>query len=330
MEKGGVCMNALELTLGTFVALMTGHGSLPASVQAGNEHELPSQAIELSGRWDVTVQGPDGPYPSWFEIEADAGTLRGRFVGKDGSARPIARLEFSDKRLRFSLPHQYEKIPGDVVFQGILEDNRIRGVTFGEKGEELSFVALRAPDLIAEDNPSWGDAIRLFDGIGLSQWQVRYPDVRNGWGVENGILTNAPPSVDIMTLSRFRDFKLHLEFKMPPRCNSGVYLRGRYEVQITQDYGRDPGTRSSGSIYGFIAPRLNATRPPGEWNTLDITLVGRRVTVTYNGELVIEDAEIPGITGGALDSNEGEPGPILLQGDHEAVQYRNIYLIPAR
>jgi Domain of Unknown Function (DUF1080) len=110
--------------------------------------------------------------------------------------------------------------------------------------------------------------------------------------------------------------------------NSGVYLRGRYEVQIEDNFGEEPDSHNIGGIYGFLMPIKNAAKESGEWQTLEVTLVGRAVTVVLNGEQVIDRQAIPGITGGALDSHEGEPGPIMLQGDHGVVEFRRVTLIP--
>jgi hypothetical protein len=137
------------------------------------------------------------------------------------------------------------------------------------------------------------------------------------------------PSSDIRTEKDFSDFKLHIEFNCPSKSNSGVYLRGRYEVQVMDSYGQPPESHRLGGLYGFIDPTENAGKPGGEWQTFDITLLGRYVTVVLNGKTIIDDKEIPGITGGALNSREGEPGPLLLQGDHGKVSYRNIVLTPA-
>lgn len=141
---------------------------------------------------------------------------------------------------------------------------------------------------------------------------------------------NTDKGTDLVTEESFRDFRLHVEFKYPPGSNSGIYLRGRYEVQIQDDYGKEPGSRFIGGVYGFLTPVKNAGKPAGEWQSYDITLLGRWITVVLNGETVIDHQEIPGITGGALDSHEGEPGPIMLQGDHGPVTFRNLVLTPAR
>ena len=120
------------------------------------------------------------------------------------------------------------------------------------------------------------------------------------------------------------DFKLHIEFRYPKGSNSGVYLRGRYEVQIEDLEGTEPPNDVIGAVYGFLPPNASVAKASGEWQTYDITLVGRLVTIVFNGVTVICRAEIPGITGGALDSREGDPGPIYLQGDHGPIDYRNI------
>jgi hypothetical protein len=168
-------------------------------------------------------------------------------------------------------------------------------------------------------------------GSEFSQWRLKHPERPDGWSFEGGILTNTPPSTDLLTIDKYKDFRLHVEFRMPKDVysNSGVYLRGRYEVQIAKSFRQTPHNRGPGGVYGFITPGNLPLSPDGEWNTYDITLVGRRITLVFNGETVIDDAEIPGITGGALDSREGEPGPIMLQGDHAAISYRNIVITPA-
>jgi hypothetical protein len=143
-------------------------------------------------------------------------------------------------------------------------------------------------------------------------------------------MTNSSISVDFVTKKQFTDFKLHLEFKIPPKANSGIYLRGRYEVQISDSYGEEPHDRKCGGVYGFITPTENAVKPAGEWNSVDITLIGRRITLVMNGATIINDEEIPGITGGALDSREGDAGPLMLQGDHGTVEFKNVVVVPAR
>jgi hypothetical protein len=152
---------------------------------------------------------------------------------------------------------------------------------------------------------------------------------KNQWVVENGVMKSPASGANICTEQKFTDFKLHIEFRLPPASNSGVYLRGRYEVQVEDSYGKEPYSIYLGGIYGFIDPLFQAAKPSGEWQTYDITLVGRKVSVTLNGQAVIVESNIPGITGGAMDSDEAAPGPIMIQGDHGPVEYRNIVITPA-
>ncbi|MFM2145426.1 MAG: hypothetical protein RL732_262, partial [Bacteroidota bacterium] len=152
----------------------------------------------------------------------------------------------------------------------------------------------------------------------------------NQWVVENGVLKSPRSGSNIISDQKFEDFKLHIEFRFPEHSNSGVYLRGRYEVQVEDSYGREPSSHLLGGVYGFLTPNEMAAKKAGEWQIYDITLVGRTVTVEVNGKKVINEQIIPGITGGALDSREGEPGPIMMQGDHGPIEYRNIVITPGR
>ncbi|HRR55520.1 MAG TPA: DUF1080 domain-containing protein [Acidobacteriota bacterium] len=284
----------------------------------------------LVGRWDVTVQGQDGPYPSWFELELENGIWKGRFVGRVGSARPIQEISIEGHQLRFSLPVQYESHPEDMWFEGTYRDDIIEGTTNAEDGTILTWTARRAPSLERTSPPEWGDPIDLTAGPLEDNWRPRDPEAENHWRLQDGILENTGRGSDLVTRQEFDDFKLHLEFRCPEDSNSGVYLRGRYEVQILDDYGNPPSSVGIGGVYGFLTPTKNAGLPPGEWQSYDITLVGRRVTIQLNGETVIDNQEIPGITGGALDSNEGDPGPLMLQGDHGPIMFRNVVVTPAR
>ena len=126
------------------------------------------------------------------------------------------------------------------------------------------------------------------------------------------------------------DFRLHAEFKYPKGGNSGIYLRGRYEVQLEDTLGSEPGILGIGAIYGHLVPNELTALGPDRWQSLDITLIGRRVTVVLSGRTVIADQLIPGPTGGAMDSHEGLSGPIYLQGDHGPVEFREIVITPAK
>jgi hypothetical protein len=284
---------------------------------------------EIVGRWDLTVGTAPNTYPSWLEVTSKNGTLAGRFVGKVGSARPIKQIAFTGGNLTFSLPPQYENTKKEISFTGTLSGGQLKGTTDGEDGV-LPWVGVRAPALPKIQNPKWGVPIALFNGKDMSGWKLKNPKLPNGWKVVNGVMENHMPSSDIVTEREFMDFKLHLEFNVAPKSNSGIYLRGRYEVQIQDDFGKAPESHLIGGLYGFVDPSENAGKKAGEWQTYDITLLGRYITIILNGKTVINDQEMPGITGGALHSREGEPGPLMLQGDHGAVSFRNIILTPVQ
>jgi hypothetical protein len=184
--------------------------------------------------------------------------------------------------------------------------------------------------LARSSTPQWAAPEPLANGRDLAGWAPRSAEHAGCWRVADGVLAATPPCVDLVSAATFEDFKLHAELKFPPGSNSGVSLRGRYEVQIQDDAGKALDPLRFGGVYGFLAPAVAAAKGAGEWQTLDVELVGRRVTVVLNGTTIIDDQEIPGITGGALDSHEGLPGPIVLQGDHGAIEYRNLTIARGR
>jgi hypothetical protein len=299
-----------------------------ATVFAG--HDVDSgEKQPIIGRWDLTVQGSDGEYPSWIEIQRSGHkTLVGRYVGEFGSARPISRVDVENNRFRFTVPPQWESRKEDVTVEGQLDGDTLRGQTTDEKGQRVTWTGRRAPSLKRTHAPTWGEPIELINGKDLTGWKPRSSQAKNGWTVRDGVLVNANPGNDLVTEQKFNDFKIHAEYRYPSGSNSGLYLRGRYEVQIEDDYGKEEDSHGSAGIYGFLTPRLNAVKKPGEWQTIDVTLIGREVTVRLNGEDVIERQAIPGITGGALDSDEGAPGPIMVQGDHGPIEFRKLTLTP--
>ena len=158
----------------------------------------------------------------------------------------------------------------------------------------------------------------------------------SAWKVVDGILSNQPVQepgkhksyANIRTEREFEDFNIRLEFRVPPDGNSGVYLRGIYEVQVANSFGKRNDPHNCGALYSRIMPSENVSKPPGEWQTFDITLVDRHLTVIHNGKNVIDNQPVLGCTGGALWSDEFRPGPIYLQGDHTSVDYRSIILRP--
>ena len=170
----------------------------------------------------------------------------------------------------------------------------------------------------------------MFDGLTLDGWRTRHFSASHRWCVLESSLVNSDPGDDLVSLEHFRNFKLSLQYRLEPHADSGVHLRGRYEIQLTDrlDPAQDVGR--TGAIYGFLAPTQSADSPAGQWNTLEATLIGPRVWVAINGRTLIDGREIPGITGDALDSDEGDAGPIMLQGYLGRVAFRNIEITLAR
>ncbi len=321
MKSNKLCRKAAAVTL----ALVAMISSAAGQDDPFTKHEPPP----VVGRWDLTVHGPEGDYPSWLEVRLSGyRTLVGSFVGRTGSARPISLVEFQKGHIHFSIPPQFEKRTDLQNFDGQLEGDVLRGETTNDQGRRVAWEARRAPSLKRSSSPQWGAAVELFNGRDLTGWQTRKTDSKNGWLVRDGVLINAEPGNDLISQEKFTDFKLQVEFRYPSGSNSGIYLRGRYEVQIEDNFGEEPESHGIGGIYGFLTPITNAAKKSGEWQTAEITLVGRAVTIVLNGEQVIDRQAIPGITGGALDSAEGSPGPVMLQGDHGIVEFRKVTLIP--
>ena len=308
-----------------FAAVMLAAGGYSATLAQSR-----TASDALLGRWDLVVQRGTQTSPSWLEVErSGTATLVGQFVGSGGSARPIAKIDFTDGAFRFAIPPQWESDPHDIVIEGRLEGDRINGSTTMGNGQKQTWTGTRAPSLRRTKAPVWGKPVTIFNGKSLDGWHTVGRN-ESGWTAASGILQNSKSGANLVTDQKFEDFKLHMEFRVPKGANSGVYLRGRYELQIDDAAGLEPSSHHLGGVYGFIAPSESAARPAGEWQTMDVTLVGRMITYDLNGTQVICNREIPGITGGAIDSAEAEPGPLLLQGDHGPVDYRNITIAAAQ
>jgi hypothetical protein len=288
-------------------------------------------ANPLLGRWDITLQTPQREFASWLEISQDNGELRARMVGRWGHARLLPHAELVNGGIRLVSPKEEEGTATDMIFEGRLAGSSLVGTASGPDGTVWTWRGEPAPTLERARAPRWGKPISLFNGRDLSGWRMNEQGAKSVWQVRDGTLISPGRGADLLSDLQLEDFKLHIEFMCAPGSNSGVYLRGRYEVQIEDDPNPEPANWRTGSIYGFLAPAPPAPRKPAEWHAFDLTLIGRHVTVVLDGRTIIADQEIPGITGGALDSHEALPGPIYLQGGEEGrVAFRNIVVTPAR
>lgn len=283
------------------------------------------------GRWDITANGPKagGHRFCWLELTRDGGMLKGRFNSGGGAVFDLPMVAIENGELRFEYPQGSAPKVTQQIWRATMKGARLVG-TAETRGGKLTWTGVRGP--VWPSNPPSrkpGKPIDLFNGKDVSGWLGQDPSRPLGWSVKDGILMNQGKDANnIYTRRKFRDFKLDVEFNVDPESNSGVYLRGRYEIQILDGRGRPLDIHSQGALYGFIVPPVNADKPAGEWQTYEITLIANRVTVILNGTRIIDNGEVPGITGGALDANESEPGPIMLQGDHGRVQFRKVRLTP--
>jgi hypothetical protein len=322
-NDAGIARKAFALT--TFLLLL--------SLQA---YSAPKNAADASvqpflGRWDLTLKTPVHEAPSWLEITQENGQLQARMVSRWGHARPLPKCELANGQITFISPKEEEERKDDMVFVGKLSGKTLVGTTTGPDGTPWTWTGERAPSLKRTSAPKWGTPISLFNGKDLTGWTPSDPKATPAWTVENGTLISPGHGPELISNSKFEDFKLHVEFNCAKGSNSGVYLRGRYELQIEDDPEPEGPTMRTGGIYGFLAASPEQPRRPGEWQTYDITFVGRMVTVVQNGQTIIDNQEIAGITGGALDSHEGLPAPIYLQGSEAGhVAFRNITITPAQ
>jgi len=285
------------------------------------------------GRWDITLKTPEGEAPAWLELSKQNGELKARMVGRWGGVCPVPKVDVAGGVLTFGSLKEGD-CDTNLAFEGKVEHGKLTGSATGPHETPWTWIGVRAPSLHRSTPPVWGTPIKLFNGKNLDGWHEFTPGYfpANGhWTVVNGNLVSPGHGLELATNRKFRDFKLHLQFKLGPDSNSGVYLRGRYELQIENESAGEPPSHHTGGIYGFLAPHPELPRTTDKWQTYDITLVGRRVTVAQNGMTVINNKEIPGITGGAVNSDEAAPGPIYLQGSEKGhVSFRDIVITPAK
>jgi hypothetical protein len=319
-----------KIILAAAIAILFACGPTPArAAKPAKGAASDTAASRFLGRWDLTLKAPDRAWPSWLEISEEGGQLEARMTGRWGNVRPLPKVEISDGKLTFVSPKAEEDGKSDMVFEGKLSGKTLTGTVNGPDGSTWHWVGDRAPALVYTRAPHWGKPVSLFNGKDLTGWHPDKPGAPE-WTVQNGTIVSPGHGHELINDHKFQDFKLHLEFNCGKDANSGVYLRGRYETQIETESQAEPPSHHTGGIYGFLAPSPELPRRPDVWQTFDITLIGRKVTVVQNGTTIINDQEIPGLTGGALDSNEAMPGPMYLQGSEKGhVAFRNIVVTPA-
>ena len=304
------------------------------------------------GRWALTVPGGGA---GWLSVTAEKGYYDGSILWVAGSVEPVDGVFINNDTLHVTRIHDVQrkdaggkvvrthrftdlitaKVEGDAMALTIFRPH-----TDGEGIDREDFTGKRIPPVPPAPDLSkvkFGEAIALFNAKNLDGWRLTNPNQVNGWSVKDGILVNNPvqqegkPHVsygNLRTDREFEDFNLKLETRVPKNGNSGIYLRGIYEVQVADTRGKPLDPHNMGAIYSRIMPSESAEKPAGQWQTFDITLCDRHATVILNGKKIIDNKPLLGCTGGALWSDELRPGPIYLQGDHAGVEYRNVVLRP--
>ncbi len=300
----------------------------------------------FTGRWALTIPGGAA---GWLGVEDRGGQLKSSVLWGGGSVLPTQGTKVSGDSLivtRVSTNKKKDKAGVETTEQ-VTET-----ITATRKGDELNLVTVKAKadgkefgkaeftgkriaDLPARPDLAkvkFGDPINLFNGKDLTGWHLIKPDADNGWSVAEGVLMNriekGKHHGNLRTDAEFADFNLKLEVRTMEGSNSGVYLRGVYEIQVAESFGKPLDPHNMGALYSRITPSVAAEKAIGEWQTMDITLVDRHVTVILNGKTIIDNQPALGCTGGALTSDEFKPGPLFLQGDHTNIDYRNIVLRP--
>ena len=290
----------------------------------------PEKIATFLGTWFLDFK--DG-YGGWLEITRNKEGLAANLMWRVGSAKPVGKVALVDDSLILTRNGRSRK----TTYIATVKDGTI---TITSDANEETAQGRRCPPMPPRpdlSNVQFDKPIKLFNGENLSGWQLQPKDARNGWRVERGEMVNETPKSDfsaygefgnLRTTRTFGDCKVHIEFNIGKNRNSGVYVRGLYEAQVVDRDSRMQGISGPGAIFGRIAPVTNAGLPGGQWQTYDITLVDRHMTVRLNGKLVIDNQPVMGATGGALFGNVMRDGPLYLQGDHTSVRYRNVLLSP--
>ncbi len=300
------------------------------------------------GRWALTIPGGGA---GWLGVTQEQGYLDSSLLWGGGSVLPTDSTFMSDDALFVVRLNKVERKDAsgkvvrtqtfpDVLMARVSGDDlelvQIQPHRNGVGIEQRQFTGKRIPPLPPKPDLSkakFGKPITLFNGKDLEGWKLTDPGAKNGWSVEDGVLVNKPVGRgggygNLRTVAEFEDFNLKLETNVAKGENSGVYLRGIYEVQVSDSAGRPLDSHNMGGIYSRITPTVNAEKPAGQWQTLELTLLDRHATIILNGQKIIDNQPLLGCTGGALWSDESKPGPIYLQGDHTGIKYRNIVLTP--
>lgn len=298
--------------------------------------QSPSAAGPFLGAWNITGTGPDSGVVYWLEVKEEGGAVKGTFLNRFSSPYALANITIENGELSWWNNPREGQQPSPV-WKARIAEGKLVGTTSSRRPDGttavINWIGVRPPTwpagLDANAPHTYGAPVSLFDGRTMEGWGVQHRQNPMNWSVIDGAMTSADKGGNnLVSARKFQDFKIDAEYAIAPGNNGGIYVRGRYELQLLDDFGKDTNAQGHMAIYGRTPPSVNASRPANEWQTMQAIVVGNRVTVTLNGRRVHDNAVIGGITGGALDANESEPGPLMLQGDHGRIMFRRIVVTP--
>jgi hypothetical protein len=300
-----------------------------------------AQQNPFLGKWNLTGTGADAAYVGWLEITDEGGQLGGMFLNRGGAPAKLAGAKVENGELVFQAAARRggPGPEGRARVQGATLTGTITTLaTATAPARTVAFSAARPPVFPASDANAahtFGAPVELFDGKTMDAFTLVNP--ARPWTVSDGLAWNAPPAEtptgryigsNLISKQKFFDYRIHAEYKLDNEAHSGIYFRGRYEMQVLGDMGVALSPISHMAVYGRIAPLVNASIPDNEWNIMDGVIVGNRITVTLNGKKVHDNTLLQGITGNAVDANELEPGPIMIVGNDGRIWYRRITVTP--
>jgi hypothetical protein len=307
-----------------------------------------AQSNPFVGSWNISGTGPDASIDNhWLGVKEEGGKLTGSFLAGSGHAMPLVYVRVENGELVFQRGNDKLQ-PQGTEYRARIEGGKLAGHYTAPQGGRrggaaaegatppaprvINFVGVRRPTwpaLNANGKHTYGTPVALVDGTTMDAWEFIQSNRPQGWSVVNGVMTKPEPGQNLRSKQSFQDFKLDAEFRVGEGSNGGIYLRGRYEMQLMDDFGRPASPGGNMAYYHRATPTVNASKPAGEWQTVEIILVGNRLTTTLNGQRIHDNVEVIGITGGAMDNNESEPGPFMLQGDHAGdISFRKFLVTP--
>lgn len=303
-----------------------------------------AQKQDFFGMWTIKIE--DGRV-GWLNVHESEGFLDAELLWRGGSVLPVSHVYFTDDNT-LTVTRTQERKKGDErthtitqAYTFVRNGNNISGVAYlpspnGMNVREEKFYGWKLPEVGPAPDLStveYGKPVKLFNGKNLDGWTLMGESRKNGFKVVDGVLVNDPEEGhgrygNLRSDAVFEDFKLNIEVNVPAHSNSGIYLRGMYEIQVLDSYGMELDSHHMGGLYSRVAPSKAAEKPAGEWQKMEIILCERHVTVILNGQTIIDNQPAHGPTGGAILADVFKPGPIYLQGDHGKVSFKNIVLTP--